>query len=78
MLSFKDGQRVMVRLAENGVEVNAPGRVMRRRMQDRGAWIRLDERHADESVHPFPCGDDGGRENHTLAYPEDCDEVQER
>jgi len=69
--SFHDGQRVKVLRNDKGIAIGALGTVRRLRRCDNGAFIELDRRHKNESVHPFMKGDD--RERHVLAYPEDCE-----
>lgn len=72
-----DGQRVWVRAVGEfeslSLPVAAVGAVVRMRRGDDGAWIRLDRRQ-QEQFHPFGVGDE--RENHVLAYPENCDAVR--
>ena len=78
-MKFKDGQKVMLKsvVHRNGdvVELkrNHVGRVVRRRLQDDGAWIALEGRLSgdEESLHPFPANDEHGRATHVLAFPED-------
>lgn len=69
MRTFRVQQRVFVREVD-GKPVSAMGTVTRVRT-DGGAWVSLDKRHGDESVHPFPKGND--RELKIKAYPGDCD-----
>ena len=71
MRSFSINRRVVVQRTAEGLVVNAPGRVVRLRRGDDGAWVELDQRLADESLHPFPASDTRGK--HVLAFPEDCD-----
>lgn len=79
---FRDGQRVLVRAVEtrDGDEVSllrpVIGTVARRRMKDRGAWVKLDARiRVPDGIHPFPVDDEAGRGNHVLTFPDLCDEV---
>jgi hypothetical protein len=55
----------------------AVGTVIQKRMQDDGAWIRLDTRSDVPGVHPFPANDDSNRGRHVLAYPSDCEDTGE-
>lgn len=73
MRSFRNKQRVFVRVDADEKQVQRPGTVVRLRRADDGAWVRLDSKAVDPSAHKFPRGDN--RENHVLAYPEDCAEV---
>jgi hypothetical protein len=72
---FRVGQRVQVRIAGDGDDgiqiVPTTGTVRRLRFKDNGAWIELDGRSATPGVHPFGVGDP--RENHVLAFPQDCE-----
>lgn len=69
--AFHQGQRVHVVRNEDGRAVNAIGTVYRIHIAGRGASVKLDRRHKDAGVHPFPAKDERG----TLvrAYPEDCE-----
>lgn len=77
MTSFRLGQRVHVRTVGEYQEVHlvptGTGNVVRLRMKDDGAWIRLDERNPVPGAHPFPANDERGRD--VVAFPHDCDEV---
>jgi|WetSurMetagenome_2_1015567.scaffolds.fasta_scaffold269708_2 hypothetical protein len=78
MMKFELNQRVLVGKIDIGgggmvckFHPNSPlpGTVVRIR-SDGGAWVRLDARLADETLHPFP--DDDPRANHVLTYPKWC------
>lgn len=69
---FENGQRVRVlREAYRGTAMDAVGTVTRLRRGDDGAWVELDERYADDKVHPFPAADERARK--VVAFPEDCE-----
>lgn len=68
MRQFTLGQRVHVGRDEYGNLIDKPGKVVRLRRMDAGAWIQLDER--DELHCPFPADDDRGR--NIVSYPEHC------
>lgn len=74
MKKFKNCTVVRVIRDAGGKEVNANGTIARLRRGDDGAWISLFER-SPTAYHPFPADDEGGRGNHILAYPEDCEKV---
>jgi hypothetical protein len=62
-----NGQRVKV---ISGEEHGKTGTVVRVRISDSGAWVRLDS----EPVKPiFPCGDN--RHNDVVLYPEEVEEA---
>jgi hypothetical protein len=65
---FTKDMRVRVIENADGIQLGMQGTVARVRMQDDGAWVALDQRSAQEGVHPFPEDDDRG--THTLCYPE--------
>jgi hypothetical protein len=65
---FELGQRVHVVRDQYANLIDKPGKVVRLRRGDHGAWIQLDER--DELHCPFPADDDRGR--NIMAYPEHC------
>jgi hypothetical protein len=69
--TLHQGQRVHVVCDEAGRPVNAIGTVFRVHIRDNGASVKLDRRHKDEAVHPFPAKDDRG----TLVrvYPDGCE-----
>ena len=79
--SFKNGQRVKVIDAatpgggEQSITINALGTVSRIRIRDGGAWVTLDERNQNASVHPFDASDPRGR--NVLAYAGDCEAATE-
>ena len=67
----KIGQRVKVVRDVNDIALNAPGTVVRIRVNDDAAWVALDVRSKVKKVHPFPEGDHRG--THVLCLPEDCE-----
>ena len=68
MRSFRNKQRVFVRVDADEKQVQRPGTIVRLRRANDGAWVRLDSKAVDPSAHKFPRGDN--RENHVLAYPD--------
>jgi hypothetical protein len=81
MKTFRLRQRIRVLDSVSSTEapdllVGRTGRVVRCRHCDNGAWVAMDEPLPD-SLRLFPVGDDGGREDHCVLYPEDCEEVKE-
>lgn len=78
-MRFSVGQRVIVHTASNThsgepiATIMVPGTVQRTRRKDDGAWIRLDARHEDARVHPFPADDEHDRGRDVFAFPEDCE-----
>lgn len=75
MVRFKDGQRVLVKAVGQYERIEIPptlGTVRRLRRADVGAWVELDSM-PDDNLRSFPADDAGGRGNHVLAYPEDCE-----
>lgn len=67
-------QRVIVHRTAYGRAVGGiAGTVTRLRRADDAAWVKLDCRHGDHEVHPFPADDAAGRATHVIAWPEDCE-----
>jgi hypothetical protein len=65
---------------KTGIPGGETGTVVRCRRADRGAWIALDQIREDANpvpCHPFSENDEYGRGTHVLAYPDDCDDVEE-
>jgi hypothetical protein len=72
------GMRVRVHVVEDiAIPGGASGTVMQQRVQDAGAWVRLDQRCEVADVHGFPADDYAGRGNDVLAYPEHCEDAGE-
>ena len=64
------GQRVTI--CCEGFELDGrTGTVTRVRISDAGAWVDIDGGLPD-ALRQFPKGDEGGRENHIILYPEEC------
>lgn len=74
MKQFTLNQRVRVDRPTFGLE-GKTGRVVRCRICDDGAWIAMDEPVPD-SLRRFPVGDPGGREDHVVLYPSECEVVK--
>lgn len=70
MKDFKRGQRVKVWDKEHPL-FGIAGEVVRLRIADDGAWVKMDEIPADVTRY-FPADDEHGRGNHFLLYPDEC------
>lgn len=77
MKQFKDNQRVRFIVSKyepsSVREEWLPGKigtVVRLRMSDDGAWVRMDDAIPDE-IASFPASDK--RRNHVLLYPHECE-----
>lgn len=68
MKRFANGQRVTVK---EGPLEGVQGTVVRLRISDDGAWVKMDKRiESNHDLFPFPAGD--SRSHNTMLYPEDC------
>ena len=75
METLRTGTRVLVYVGGSrddrfDIVGGALGTVRRPLMSEPAAWVKLDERNADERLHPFP-SDDATRNRHTFVYPDD-------
>ena len=77
MANMRMGQRVLLTgygyADDDAKPLNPPatGVVVRTlHRNDGGAWVRLDERHADAFCHPFAADDEHGRGCDVLAHPD--------
>jgi hypothetical protein len=76
MRRFTNGQRVLIQtcpaFCDEGVHFRGEtGTVVRLRIADDGAWVRLD-RIPPNNQYPMPFPLDDDRANHVLLYPCDC------
>lgn len=71
MRNFSNGQRIKVNLPHDRMHGKV-GTVVRLRMGDNGAWVKMDD-ELPEELRSFPVGD--SRDHHLLLYPEDCEKA---
>jgi hypothetical protein len=75
MQQFSNHQRITV-VSRDGMQpesqelVGKTGTVVRLRLGDNGAWVKMDEPF-NEKLTSFPAGDE--RRNYILMYPEECE-----
>lgn len=77
MKQFKNGQRVVV--TDKSHELHGvQGVVVRLRMSDDAAWVRMDERPIKAAqLFPFGNDDNDSRQNHAMLWPNGCSPVNE-
>ena len=63
------GQRVEI--SYDGFELDGRTGTVKRVRRDGGAWVEIDD-GLPNALRQFPKGDEAGRENHIILYPEDC------
>jgi hypothetical protein len=76
MKHFSNGQRVKVVSHDDLNMIGNVGTVVRLRIQDNGAWVKMDKGvTAGMRKEHFPFSGDAtdSRCNHTLLYPEHCE-----
>lgn len=69
LATFKGLRRVRV-CREGSVLYGYQGRIVRRRKQDEGAWVRM-ERDLPDLCRGFPANDERFRD--VLVYPQECE-----
>lgn len=70
---FDNGLAVKVIEHDDSRMVGNIGKVVRLRISDNGAWVRMEKRLTDSGDFPFSEPDE--RANHTLLYPDQCEKV---
>ena len=68
---FQQSQRVTIACADYGELAGESGTVVRLRLADDGAWVKMDVDLPAE-YRAFPADDAHGRGRHLLLYPEQC------
>lgn len=78
MKSFNSGLRVKVIAHDDPNMIGNVGTVTRWRIQDYGAWVKMDKGVAagmKPDNFPFSADATDSRCNHTLLYPEQCEAI---
>lgn len=76
MKGFKNGGRIVVTNKQHEL-YGIKGTVVRLRMSDDAAWVRMDERPSGAAqLFPFGSNDADARQNNAMLWPDECSPAQ--